>query len=234
MCFEYYTGPNKYESAVEYVEARFRAHFQQSRILARKTREIAEHPHLHKIRKPEESSNEDQEANKAKWVFILLPELGQSSILYRVSNRNLFFNLSQNVVLAQIWVLVNFITCKNSIFEAGISKSSHFCFWKGLSLSHCMNFELGHSKHSLLLSSFPKVLNRIHCKIPCKLLSSQKKKLIVWKKKKEITVSFSFIKGPAIYSEKGTWGFPISYFVLFAHLWPLNEGIGNTHINTKV
>ena len=66
MCFEYYTGPNKYESAVEYVEARFRAHFQQSRILARKTREIAEHPHLHKIRKPEESSNEDQEANKAK------------------------------------------------------------------------------------------------------------------------------------------------------------------------
>ena len=33
MCFEYYTGPNKYEPAIEYVEARFRAHFQQSRIL---------------------------------------------------------------------------------------------------------------------------------------------------------------------------------------------------------
>ena len=51
MCFEYYTGPNKFEQALEYVEARFRAHFQQSRILARKTREVSDNPGLYKIRK---------------------------------------------------------------------------------------------------------------------------------------------------------------------------------------
>ena len=66
MCFEYYTGANKYEPAIEYVEARFRAHFQQSRILARKTREISDNPQLQKILKTEESATkENPDTDKA-------------------------------------------------------------------------------------------------------------------------------------------------------------------------
>lgn len=48
MCFDQYTGPNKYEQAISFVEDRFRAHFQRSRSRAKKTRDFEDAPYLYK------------------------------------------------------------------------------------------------------------------------------------------------------------------------------------------
>ena len=50
MCFEHYTGPNRYEPAIGYVEERFRAHFVRSRLYAKKAREFDDAPYLYKTR----------------------------------------------------------------------------------------------------------------------------------------------------------------------------------------
>ncbi len=48
MCFEQYTGLNKYEPAISYVEDRFRAHFLRSRSKAKKRRDFEDAPYLYK------------------------------------------------------------------------------------------------------------------------------------------------------------------------------------------
>ena len=50
ICFERYTGPNRYEPAIGYVEERFRAHFFRSRVHAKKARDFDDAPYLYKSR----------------------------------------------------------------------------------------------------------------------------------------------------------------------------------------
>lgn len=50
ICFERYTGPNRYEPAIGYVEERFRAHFFRSRVYAKKSREFDDAPYLYKAK----------------------------------------------------------------------------------------------------------------------------------------------------------------------------------------
>ena len=61
MCFEQYSGPNKYEPALSFVEERFRAHFYKSRSQAQRARDFDDAPYLYKTRPVMEEVDSNQD-----------------------------------------------------------------------------------------------------------------------------------------------------------------------------